>query len=160
MAALTAMPPQVSTASLQDARGSSFKLADFSGKVMLVNLWASWGGPCRREISELVKLHKEFHSRGVEIIGLSTENPNASAEKVQKFIQDFRRRIAKIRSFFIAANATNELSLWMIFGLRNICVNTKMRTVALCGPAADKLLDVAGGAPLSLTIKYYYSSFR
>ena len=88
--ALTELPPQVSVAPLKDAKGSSFKLADFFGKVMVVNLWATWCGPCRREIPELVKLHKEFHSRGVEMVGLTTENPDASAEKVRKFIQDFQ----------------------------------------------------------------------
>lgn len=87
---LTELPPAVSVAPLKDSKGSSFKLADFYGKVMVINLWATWCGPCRREIPELVKLHKEFHSRGVEIIGLSTENPDASAEKVRKFIQDFQ----------------------------------------------------------------------
>ncbi len=88
--ALIDLPPAVSVAPLKDAKGASFKLADFFGKVMVVNLWATWCGPCRREIPELVKLHKEFHSRGVEMIGLSTENPDASAEKVRKFIQDFQ----------------------------------------------------------------------
>lgn len=87
---LTELPPAVSVAPLKDSKGASFKLADFYGKVMVINLWATWCGPCRREIPELVKLHKEFHSRGVEIIGLSTENPDASAEKVRKFIQDFQ----------------------------------------------------------------------
>ena len=84
------LPPAVSVVPLKDVKGASFKLADFFGKVMVVNLWATWCGPCRREIPELVKLHKEFHSRGVEMIGLSTENPDASAEKVRKFIQDFQ----------------------------------------------------------------------
>jgi peroxiredoxin len=87
---LTDLPPEVSVAPLKDTKGESFKLADFFGKVMVVNLWATWCGPCRQEIPELVKLHKEFHSRGVEIIGLSTEDPDASAEKVRKFIQDFQ----------------------------------------------------------------------
>ena len=88
--ALPDLPPAVSVVPLKDANGASFKLADFFGKVMVVNLWATWCGPCRQEIPELVKLHKEFHSRGVEMIGLSTENPAASAEKVRKFIQDFQ----------------------------------------------------------------------
>ena len=87
---LTELPPQVSVAPLKDVNGSSFKLADFFGKVMVVNLWATWCGPCRQEIPELVKLNKEFHSRGVEVIGLSTEKPDASAERVRKFIQDFQ----------------------------------------------------------------------
>jgi peroxiredoxin len=87
---LADLPPEASVAPLKDAKGASFKLADFFGKVMVINLWATWCGPCRLEIPELVKLHKEFHSRGVEMIGLSTENPDASAEKVRKFIQDFQ----------------------------------------------------------------------
>src|SRR6266571_9323767 len=88
--ALTDLPPEVSVVPLKDVKGGSFKLADFFGKVAVINLWATWCGPCRREIPELVKLNKEFHSRGVEMIGLSTENPEASAEKVRKFIQDFQ----------------------------------------------------------------------
>jgi len=88
--AWTDLPPEVALAPLKDANGASFKLADFFGKVVVVNFWATWCGPCRREIPELVKLNKEFHSRGVEMIGLSTENPEASAEKVRKFIQDFQ----------------------------------------------------------------------
>ena len=87
---LADLPPAVSVVPLKDSKGASFKLADFFGKVTVINLWATWCGPCRREIPELVKLNKEFHSRGVEIIGLSTENPEASAEKVRKFIQDFQ----------------------------------------------------------------------
>jgi len=84
------LPPAVSVVPLKDVNGSPFKLADFFGKVAVVNFWATWCGPCRREIPELIKLNREFHSRGVEMIGLSTENPEASAEKVRKFIQDFQ----------------------------------------------------------------------
>jgi len=84
------LPLEVAVVPLKDATGASFKLGDFFGKVMVINLWATWCGPCRREIPELVKLNKEFRSRGVEMIGLSTEDPDASAEKVRKFIQDFQ----------------------------------------------------------------------
>jgi peroxiredoxin len=87
---LTDLPLEVAVAPLKDAKGASFKLGDFFGKVMVINFWATWCGPCRREIPELVKLNKEFRSRGVEMIGLSTEDPDASAEKVRKFIQDFQ----------------------------------------------------------------------
>ena len=88
--AWTDLPPEVALAPLKDVNGASFKLADFFGKVVVVNFWATWCGPCRREIPELVKLHKEFQSRGVEMIGLTSEDPGASAEKVRKFIQDFQ----------------------------------------------------------------------
>ena len=88
--AWTDLPPEVALAPLKDVNGASFKLADFFGKVTVVNFWATWCGPCRREIPELVRLHKEFQSRGVEVIGLTSEDPGASAEKVRKFIQDFQ----------------------------------------------------------------------
>ena len=88
--AWTDLPPEVALAPLKDVNGASFKLADFFGKVVVVNFWATWCGPCRREIPELVKLHKEFQSRGVEIIGLTNEDPGASAEKVRKFMKDFQ----------------------------------------------------------------------
>jgi len=71
------------------ASGGPIKLANYSGKVMLVNLWATWCGPCRMETPELVKLHKEFQSRGVEMIGLSTEDPAASAESVSEFVREY-----------------------------------------------------------------------
>ena len=89
-AAWTDLPPEVALAPLKDVNGASFKLADFFGKVVVVNFWATWCGPCRREIPELVKLRKEFQSRGVEMIGLTNEDPGASAEKVRKFMQDFQ----------------------------------------------------------------------
>lgn len=88
--AITDLPLEVAIVPLKDSNGAAFKLGDFFGKVMVINLWATWCGPCRREIPELVKLNKEFRSRGVEMIGLSTEDPDASAEKVRKFIQDFQ----------------------------------------------------------------------
>jgi peroxiredoxin len=87
--ALAALPPNVLQAELRAADGRQIKLSDYSGKVLLVNLWATWCGPCRLETPELVKLHKEFQSRGVELIGLSTENPDASEQSVRAFVKAY-----------------------------------------------------------------------
>jgi thiol-disulfide isomerase/thioredoxin len=70
--------------------GAPIKLGDYSGKVLLVNLWATWCGPCRMETPELVKLNKEFKDRGVEMIGLSTEDPDASAQSVHEFVREYK----------------------------------------------------------------------
>ena len=86
-AALTTLPTSVRDAQLTGIDGASFKLADYNGKVMLVNLWATWCGPCRLETPELVKLYKEFKSQGVEMVGLTNENPEIAAAKVKDFVR-------------------------------------------------------------------------
>jgi len=88
-ASLGSLPAVVRDAELRSASGKPIRMSDYSGKVLLVNLWATWCGPCRMETPELVKLHKEFQSRGVEMIGLSTENPDASADSVREFVRTF-----------------------------------------------------------------------
>jgi thiol-disulfide isomerase/thioredoxin len=75
---------------MKGVNGEPIKLSNYSGKVLLVNLWATWCGPCRNEIPELVKLHKEYQSRGVEVVGLTNEDPVSSAQKVQEFVRDFK----------------------------------------------------------------------
>ena len=87
--AIASLPASVRDAELPAANGRAIKLANYSGKVMLVNLWATWCGPCRLETPELVRLHKEYQSKGLEMVGLSTENPNASAESVRNFVRTF-----------------------------------------------------------------------
>jgi peroxiredoxin len=86
---LATLPRPVLDAENKATSGGPIKLSNYSGKVLLVNLWASWCGPCRAETPELVKLHKEYQSRGVEMVGLSTEDPDASAESVSDFIREF-----------------------------------------------------------------------
>lgn len=66
----------------------SFRFADFHGKVVVVNLWAYWCGPCRREVPEYEKVRKAYAGREVEFIGLTTDDPRTSAERVHQFVRD------------------------------------------------------------------------
>jgi peroxiredoxin len=86
----TTLSASILEARLQTVDGGTISLGDYSGKVMLVNLWATWCGPCRSEIPELVKLHREFRSKGFAVVGLSTESPTDSAEAVKNFVQSFQ----------------------------------------------------------------------
>jgi len=88
--ALATLPQPILDAENKASSGGPIKLANYSGKVLLVNLWATWCGPCRIETPELVKLHKEYQGRGVEMIGLSTEDPAASAQSVSDFIREYK----------------------------------------------------------------------
>jgi thiol-disulfide isomerase/thioredoxin len=89
-AARPPLPAVVLDTEMKGVNGESIKLSNYSGKVLLVNLWATWCGPCRNEIPELVRLHKEYQSRGVEVVGLTNEDPVSSAQKVQDFVRDFK----------------------------------------------------------------------
>lgn len=59
-----------------------------AGKVVVIEVWASWCGPCRKSMPQLVKLHEAFASRGVVFVGL-TEEGKGELEEVRKMIETF-----------------------------------------------------------------------
>jgi len=83
------VPERLLNHELKSIDKGSFKLSDFAGKVVVINLWASWCGPCRAEIPDYEKVRKEFAGKPVEFIGLTTEDPRVASEKVKQFVRDF-----------------------------------------------------------------------
>jgi len=77
-------PPILMQAALTKTDGSNFKLEDYKGKVILVNVWATWCGPCRQEIPELIKLQNAYQSKGFEIIGLDLDD-GETPEMIKEF---------------------------------------------------------------------------
>jgi peroxiredoxin len=64
--------------SLPDANGNPVNLSELKGKVVLLDFWASWCGPCRRNSPHLVRLYKKYHEKGLEILGVSLDQDPAS----------------------------------------------------------------------------------
>ena len=54
--------------------GEPFDWAKYAGKVVLVDFWASWCGPCRREIPNMKKNYEKYHAKGFEIVGISLDH--------------------------------------------------------------------------------------
>ena len=65
--------------------GQKFTLSSQKGKVVLIDFWASWCGPCRREIPNLKKYYKEFKDKGFEIIGISLDT---DGKALKSFIKE------------------------------------------------------------------------
>src|SRR5437764_8181258 len=57
--------------------GAAYDLGSEKGSVVLVNVWATWCGPCRFEIPELQKMHDEFGKRGFKVVGVSVDEGDA-----------------------------------------------------------------------------------
>lgn len=83
------LPESVMQAEINLLDGKKKRLADYSGKVLIVDLWATWCGPCRQEIPHLVQIAKEYKSKGVEVIGLTNEDPRTDTQLVKDFSKEF-----------------------------------------------------------------------
>lgn len=80
-----ARPPQLT---IKDIHGRYIRLSDYQGKVVLINFWATWCPPCRKEIPDLIRLQREYRSRGLQVIGV-TYPPQKLAE-VRRFVRKLK----------------------------------------------------------------------
>jgi cytochrome c biogenesis protein CcmG, thiol:disulfide interchange protein DsbE len=71
-----------------DAQPRIVRLADYKGKVVLVNVWATWCEPCRVEMPSIEKLHKEFGAQGLNVIAVSVDDPGTDST-VREFVKQY-----------------------------------------------------------------------
>ena len=74
----TAGPPSIAPAALyaasfQDEAGQRQPLGQYQGRLLVLNFWATWCGPCREEMPAFARLHGRWKERGVQFVGLSAE---------------------------------------------------------------------------------------
>jgi thiol-disulfide isomerase/thioredoxin len=86
-------PSAIMQAELRDLDGNTFKLEDKKGKVVLVNLWAIWCGPCVAEMPEFARMQDQYRDKGFEVIGLNTgtqDGEEETAEKIKSFAEKLK----------------------------------------------------------------------
>jgi thiol-disulfide isomerase/thioredoxin len=65
--------------------GKTIRIGDFGGKILLVNIWAPWCEPCKKESEGFARLYKQFRSKGFEIVGIAVKTTETA---VRSFIQE------------------------------------------------------------------------
>jgi len=79
--------PPIVAASL-DAPKQERTITAYKGKVVLLNVWATWCEPCRVEMPSIEKLHQEFGPRGLVVLGVSVDDPGAD-DAIRAFVKEY-----------------------------------------------------------------------
>lgn len=126
--------------SLELMRGGEVTLSDLRGKVVIVNLWASWCPPCRAEMPALQRLYEDNHERGLEILAVNTTFQD-SAGTAQAFVDELGL------TFPVPLDRSGEVSrLYQLRALPStffIDRHGVIRQVVLGGPMSEATLQVA-----------------
>jgi cytochrome c biogenesis protein CcmG/thiol:disulfide interchange protein DsbE len=72
---------------LKDHNDVPVKMADYKGKVVILNFWATWCGPCKEEIPTFVELYDRYKDKGLVIVGVSIDD---SVEQLRPFMKEWR----------------------------------------------------------------------
>jgi thiol-disulfide isomerase/thioredoxin len=88
--------------SLPDTQGAAQKLNQWRGKVMVVNFWATWCGPCREEMPEFVRAQRELGGKGLQVIGIAIDQPDKVAAFVRELDLNYPALIANYETLDIA----------------------------------------------------------
>lgn len=106
-----ASKPKATTAidfELQDLSGKPIKLSDYRGRIVLVNFWATWCGPCQFEIPVFVKLKRQYQKRGFEVIGISIDE--GSKEEVAEFARQYQINYPVVMGAFAKLDAFGTIN--------------------------------------------------
>ncbi len=76
--------PMAPNFTLTDISGQKLDLKDYRGKVVLLDFWATWCGPCRIEIPEFIQLQKEYRAQGLQVIGVAIDSGLTSVQGFYK----------------------------------------------------------------------------
>ena len=72
---------------LEDMNGAKVNLASYAGKPLIINLWATWCGPCRLEMPQLVEFAAKYKDQGLQVIGISVDD---KPDDIRQFAAEYK----------------------------------------------------------------------
>lgn len=93
---------------LRDLKGEPVSIDRWDGNVVLINFWATWCPPCRKEIPEFVKTLKRFEQRGFRVVGIAIDNAEAVNEFVTNLDADYPQLMAEKEGIELAKRYGNH----------------------------------------------------
>jgi len=109
--AINEIPKPISPVVFEDFYGNKIKIKDYQGKLIIINFWATWCAPCKKEMPSLDKLYKDKRFKNLKIFAVNMEEPNKL--KTEKFFIDLN--IKNLEIFF-----DESLSFVKKFQLRGV----------------------------------------
>lgn len=124
-------PEPVPEVSFSDAEGKTMTLADFKGKSVLLNVWATWCAPCRKEMPDLDQLQKEMGSDKFQVVALSVDRQGIDVAR--KFFDSIK---IENLALYIDSSARASSALRVVGMPTTILIDAQGREVGrLVGPA-------------------------
>ena len=109
--AINEIPKPISSIIFEDFSDNEINLKDYHGKLVIINFWATWCTPCKKEMPSLDALYQDSNFKNLEVLAVNMEAPNKL--KTKKFFSELN--IKKIKIFF-----DNDLNFVKKFKLRGV----------------------------------------
>ena len=94
--AINEIPKPISSILFEDFSGNKINIKDYQGKFVILNFWATWCAPCKKEMPSLDKIYQSDRFKNLEVFAVNMEQPNTL--KTKKFFNDVK--IKKLKIFF------------------------------------------------------------
>jgi thiol-disulfide isomerase/thioredoxin len=120
---------QLMAASLPDVEGKPQALAQWQGKVMVVNFWATWCRPCLEEIPEFIRMQEKLGNQGLQFVGIAIDDRIKAREFALKYHMNYPVLIGEIGAIElvrIAGNAHGGLPFTVIVDRRGRLIGTEL----------------------------------